>query len=160
MINLLYVLHDLRSGGAERQFIGLLKNLDKRKFKPHIACLAPGGHFQSEVEAMGLKIDYVERSWRWDISPIFKLYKLIRRYNINIVHSYLFLPTFYSVLAAKLSGVPIVNSSIRMSSSNGMVKDQINKLLARFSSIVIVNSHAGKRFLKSIDKKSKAKERK
>jgi len=156
-INLLYVLHDLRSGGAERQFIVLLRNLDRNKFRPHVACLNKGGQFQSEVEEMGLKVDYVERLWRWDISPIFKLYRLIRRYNINIVHSYLFLPTFYSAIAAKLSGVSIVNSSFRKSSSIGKVRDKIDKLIARISSIVIVNSYAGKRFLAGIGKTAKVR---
>ena len=146
-IPILYVMYDLRSGGAERQLVELLKNLDRKRFEPHIACLSRGGHFLHEVEKTGLRIEYTERSWRWDPLPVLKIYRLIRRYDVRVIHSYLFLPTFYTVLAARLARVHSINCSVRSASSHGWIKDRIDKFVAGLSSAVVTNSAMGREFL-------------
>lgn len=100
-IRILHLAPHMNFGGAETMIYNLVKNTDKKKFEPMVATWLGGG-LADNLEKEGIKVFQVPaipKSLRLNA-----LRRLIRRENIDILHTHLFIAGFYGRLAAIGSG--------------------------------------------------------
>ncbi|TME68147.1 MAG: glycosyltransferase [Chloroflexi bacterium] len=109
----LLLTQNLGVWGAQRQLVELAKGLDRKLFDVRVGTLTLGGPLTAELEERGIPIVDFERRWRWDLSPIWRLVRYAREQAIDILHSFMFLPNFYSRFAGRLAATPVVISSLR-----------------------------------------------
>lgn len=83
---ILYVIPQLRRGGGEKQFILLLKNLDRTRFLPIVACLENLSEYTQEMSEMNIPVHYIHGG---KLTIIARLLILIKRHNASIVHTWL-----------------------------------------------------------------------
>jgi glycosyltransferase involved in cell wall biosynthesis len=141
--NILFVSHDTGLiGGAERQLIELLKGLDRGRFNPYLVCIEPGGPVGKSAREVGVPVTVLSRTWRWDFGVITRLYGLIKREDIAIVHAYLGLPGFFGAVAGKLAGRKVI-TTIRIAGPRRRISDSSERFAFMISDRIIANSHAG-----------------
>lgn len=107
-INVLYIIWSLGLGGAEKVVIDLCKNIDKDKFHPIVCCLNDKGIFADELEDVGIEVIPLYKKPKFDPYIIYKIYKLIKKKQIDIVHAHLWTANFWGRIAAKLAGVKVI----------------------------------------------------
>ena len=145
-MKILFFINCLTTGGKERRLFELMKGI---KLKPNIefelVVMHNEIHF-TEVFNWGIKIHYLIREIKKDISVFHKFYKICKQYNPDIVHCWDSMTAIYSVPACKLLNIKLVNGMV----INTPVKRNIfnkhwfrAKVSFRFSSIIIGNSNAG-----------------
>lgn len=93
-INILYVTRSLELGGAERIVCDLAANLDSKKYRVTVCTFKPGPLTQ-ELIKNGVDVINIERRFRYDPLLIWKLFHLILKKNIDIVHSHMFQSSLY-----------------------------------------------------------------
>jgi glycosyltransferase involved in cell wall biosynthesis len=141
--NILYVAHDTGLiGGAERQLIELLKGLDRNRFDPRVVCLEAGGPVAAAAEQIGVPVTALVRNWRWDMGVITRLYGVLKREQIAVVHAYLGLPGFFGATAGKLAGIKVI-TTIRIAGPRRRMSDSSERFAFIISDCIIANSHAG-----------------
>jgi glycosyltransferase involved in cell wall biosynthesis len=141
--SILYVAHDPgRIGGAERQLLELFKGLDRKRFRPLLVCLEPGGPVAERAEALGVPVRHLPRKWRWDLSVAWRLRGLIAEERVAIVHGYLGLPGLYGTLGAKLAGAKAI-ATIRIAGPRRRVSDASERVAFFLADCIVSNSKAG-----------------
>jgi glycosyltransferase involved in cell wall biosynthesis len=141
--NILYIAHDTGLiGGAERQLLELFKGIDRDTYAPYLVCLETGGPVAEGARELGVPVEYVTRSWRWDLGVALRLKSLIKRERISIVHAYLGLPGFYGAIAGKLSGVKVI-TTIRIAGPRTRLSDVSERFAFLISDTILSNSRAG-----------------
>jgi glycosyltransferase involved in cell wall biosynthesis len=111
--NILYVIDNIEFGGGERVFSQIIRGLDKERFGVFVAS-NPGGIFEKKLTEVGIKIDPVQMTNRYNLGIISRLKKIIKTKDIRIVHSQGGRADFFARTAARISRVPIIISSIAM----------------------------------------------
>lgn len=101
-----------RMGGAERNLIQLLNGMDKSRFRPIVCCLS-GGQLASELKEKGHEIYNLNLKRIYDlhgIRALIWLFQLIKKRTIRLIVTYHEGSDFLGLMAAGLSGVPIISS--------------------------------------------------
>jgi glycosyltransferase involved in cell wall biosynthesis len=111
--NLLYVFDNLEFGGGERVFAQIINRLSGERYKIMVACL-PTGAFIEKIEGNEVEVKSVDMRNRFNPGVILQLADLMKRENVDIVHSQGARADFFARIAAKLSGVSIVVSTVPM----------------------------------------------
>jgi glycosyltransferase involved in cell wall biosynthesis len=88
-INLVLAIRSLDIGGAERQFIELVKHIDKKKFNVLVVTMY-GGVWENEIEKLK-EVKYVnlKKKGRYDLNFYFKYKKLLNDFKPDIIYSWL-----------------------------------------------------------------------
>lgn len=106
--NLLHIVLSLEIGGLEmfvKKFITGLAG----EYNQSVLCLDKKGIWGHEIEAGGKEVFLIRRKQNgtdWFLP--FKIASLLKRKNVDIIHTHNFTPNFYGVISAKLAGVPVV----------------------------------------------------
>lgn len=89
-MKLILSIRSLDIGGAERQFIELVKNIDKSKFDV-LVCTMYGGVQEEIIKAIpNIKYINLEKKGRYDFFEFFKKYKkLLNEFNPDVIYSFL-----------------------------------------------------------------------
>lgn len=111
--NILYVIENIEFGGGERVFSQIIRGLDKERFGVFVAS-NPGGIFEKKLTEVGMKIDPVRMTNRYNLGIISRLKKIIKTKDIQIVHSQGGRADFFARIAARIANVPIIISSMAM----------------------------------------------
>lgn len=114
MTGVLFVDHAEALGGAEHSLLLLLRHLDRSRFRPLLACNR--GPLAEAATALDVPVILVEmpRIRGEALGPLRllrgsqALARLIRRRQVDIVHSNVMRASFYAALAARLTGRPLV----------------------------------------------------
>lgn len=106
---LMVVLPSLGGGGAERATLDLLRSLDRSKFHITLALFTREGRFQAQLPADVAVVDLRGRQ-SYDLGLIWRLARLIRRQQPQLVFSVLRYANLITLLACRLTGggVPVV----------------------------------------------------
>jgi glycosyltransferase involved in cell wall biosynthesis len=99
MFKLVLSIRSLNIGGAERQFIELIKNIDKKKFKVSV-CTMYGGE-QEEIVKNITDIEYInlEKKGRYDFIHFYKNYsRFLKKQKPDVIYSFLGEMNFFSLL--------------------------------------------------------------
>ena len=145
-LKILFFIDCLTSGGKERRLIELMKVLKLHSdIEFEIVVMSHDIHYQ-EVFDLNIKIHYLIRTSKKDLSVFGKFYKICKDFKPEIVHCWDTMTAIYSVYACKLLHIKFVNGII----SNAPEKQNIfnkywfrAKLTFPFSNIIIGNSKAG-----------------
>ena len=129
---ILFIITYLELGGAQKQLLSLIENLDRDKYSLYL-CAGDDGYFKSKFKAVAfLKVYFVPELVR-RISPLndliafVKLYFFIRKNGFDIVHTHSPKASILGRWAAYLAGV----RSIIYTAHGWPFHDQLNQLLAK-----------------------------
>jgi len=145
-MKILFLTDTLQAGGRERQLVELLKSLQAHK---HIDCrlvILSNNVYYSYVNELDFKIDYLERKVKNDPAIFMKLYRIIKEFQPDIIHSWESMCSIYAIPAAKLAGIKFINGAIRNVPlkltvfKKGWVR---SKIIFPFADVILANSFAG-----------------
>ncbi len=106
-IRVAVVVSHLTIGGAEQLLLELLRHIDRQRFDLYIVFLREPGILGKEVLQLGFPVSTGIIRSRFDLPGVFKLTKLLKNYQTDVVFLINHLNTlFFGVLAGKLAGVP------------------------------------------------------
>ena len=143
-MKILFVIDSLSLGGVERQLVELIKGMDRHRFEVHVVCLNYAhDSYAHLVSKMGIGISYFCRRYKYDISPVFSIFRYIQKNRVDLVHAFNNLGALFGVAGAKLSRKPVVCSAIRDAKDWDSKLKLSKKILAFFSDIFVANSKAG-----------------
>ena len=106
-IKLLRIVSNLGVGGVQKRMVSILPKLDKEKYSI-IVCSFKSGELQNRLEQSGIPVRIVPRRFKFDPVCIYRLCSVMKKENIDIVHTHCHKPNTTGRLAAKLAGVPVI----------------------------------------------------
>lgn len=148
----LFVINALAPGGAERQLVSLVTGLDRRRFRPEVAVLEPGGRLETELRAADVPVRAFPRTGRFAIGFLPALVRYAR--GGDLLHAWLTPGTLFGLLAGRLARVPVLVGSergttyvTRRALHASLLRAEAS-LLARTSGVV-ANTSAGAAYVRS-----------
>lgn len=144
-VRILYVIGQLGVGGAERQLIYLASNLDKNRYEVLVCCFSAQTELLPLLEKAGIQTVILPQVMRPDMTRPFKLYQLVRSFNPDLIHSYLFVANTWSRIIGALVNIPVVLSERNSEPKKALYMRMIDRSLSRLGTCLIANSHAGAR---------------
>ena len=150
---LCFLIRQLNEGGAQRQIVELVKGLDQPHHAVTVVSLYSGGRFSADVAHLP-HVSYfsLAKHGRWDVVPF--LYRLVckmRCLRPDVIHGYL--PAANVLCITLKPFLPRMRTvwGIRASVMDWAQYDwldrllfQLQRVLARFVDLIIVNSNAGR----------------
>lgn len=145
MTKILYLINSLSIGGAERQFVELIRGIRKTTdIDPIVATFEPSSQgFEGQLRNIGVPMLLVKRRSKYDIGLVIKLIKIIRHWEIDIVHSFSVLAGCVGVMCGRLSGVRVIASSIRNSKDASFAEYCLIRVQGYLADYLVANSRAG-----------------
>lgn len=104
-ISLLHLITELEPAGAEVLLVNIVKNLDRRKYNISVGYIYGQGTLTGELREAGIEAYDLSRNGKIDPLVIIKLFCLIRKKKIQIIHTHLVHASIIGRIAAKLAGV-------------------------------------------------------
>ncbi len=142
-------------GGTERQFVRLVRSLDRTRFDLIIGCLRRRGPLLSEAESFGVPIVEfpINSLYNFRAAKLFvRLVRFLRREQIQIVHAFDFYTSVFVVPAARIAGVPVALASRReLLNLRTPWQQRAIRVACRFATGVVVNSNAASRDLVGLE---------
>lgn len=110
-IKILHAVRSLEFGGAEKMVVDLSAiQKESGLVEPFILCIVRGGPLTHRATELGLKYSICGMESNKYLSPAIKIYRQIKKFNIDIVHTHNFVSHFRASIAAKISRVPIIHT--------------------------------------------------
>jgi glycosyltransferase involved in cell wall biosynthesis len=139
-VKVLLMKEALPSGGAERQLALITEYLPER-WERRVWTMG-GGPFVEVIRQRGQRVDVSARAARLDVRPAADLWRLLRDWRPDVVHSWDWMSTLAALPVCRALGIPIVDGTIR----NGIARRRRSLPLraARTASkLIVANSLAG-----------------
>ncbi len=147
MIKILYVIGQLSPDGTEWQLVQLLRGIDKTAFQCYVCPLWPILDLAPEIEQAGAILSPIYKRFRSDITVSFRLARFIRKEKIDIVHCMLPTANLWGRLGGILAQAKIVVSERNVENWKPWYWLWLDRLLARYTSMILTNAEAVKRFV-------------
>jgi len=144
-LRILYLIDTLAFGGAERQFVELIRGVSKREeIEPFVCYFTETAQgYKSQFLELGIPLNLLERTRKHDPGLIFKIRHYCLKNKIDLIHSFSTLAGLVAVICGKLCGIPVVASTIRNAKDDNLrtyISIRFQSFLAdRF----VANSYAG-----------------
>lgn len=145
MIKIIYLITDLRYGGAQNVLRYLLPHLDRSRFAPQVVCLYGGkSPLSQQIQSLNIPVTdlRIERRWPWP--GLYRLVALLRREKPQILHTSLFHAVLAGRLAGRLTSVPVLVSWRQNVSLGGWHREWLNRLTVSLDDCVVAASQAVK----------------
>lgn len=113
VIKLLLLIPTLDRSGAEKQFSLLATGLSREEFDIQVVCLTRGGPYESLLEDHGIPVTVFHKRLKFDPMAFFRLRSFIKRFQPDVLHTWLFAANAYGRLAAGIRERPKVIISER-----------------------------------------------
>lgn len=155
-INIMHLRSGSGSGfyGAEFAIFSLCKNLNRADFDCILTCFKDPRLNEialiEEAEREGIRTEIIELSFNFDLSCIFKLTKLLNKYNINILHCHDYKTNFIGFLASKFKEVKLVTTlhGWRRGDIREKIYEYLDSILIRnFDKIIVIFEENKKKLL-------------
>ena len=101
----------LPSGGAERQLALITEYLPER-WERRVWTMG-GGPFVEVIRQHGQRVDVSARAARLDVRPAADLWRLLREWRPDVVHSWDWMSSLAALPVCRALGIPIVDGTIR-----------------------------------------------
>jgi glycosyltransferase involved in cell wall biosynthesis len=105
-IRVMYVVPDLREGGAERHVTRLMPNLDRARFDATVVCIGGEGKLFPELATSGTPAVALNRSKRQAVSALRELVHEMRNFAPDVVITRGYNAELLGRIAARLTRVP------------------------------------------------------
>ncbi len=109
-INIAQVIYGLKYGGAEKLLIPVSTKLDKNKFYVIVIALTCGGAVEGELKKKAVEVYVLRRDGGFGVFDFFRLIRLIKKKNIDIIHSHLQNADLWAGCAARICGIKHVST--------------------------------------------------
>ncbi|HBC74293.1 MAG: hypothetical protein A2008_06440 [Candidatus Wallbacteria bacterium GWC2_49_35] len=154
LINILFIINDLKIGGAEKMLLYLISGLDRTVYNPVVCTLLDRGEYRHFLKTRGIKYYTLDMQNYYRVPfALFNLIRIVRAENISIIHSYLFYSDLMARAAGLLAGVRVVITSMRnIDLWRKPYHIFIDSLTYGLSSAIISNSLAGAARLSNVEK--------
>ncbi len=113
VIKLLLLIPTLDRSGAEKQFTMLTTGLSREEFELHVICLTRSGPYEALLHEQGIPVTVLHKRLKFDPIALFRLRKFIKKFQPDILHTWLFAGNAYGRLAAGKKTPPKVLISER-----------------------------------------------
>lgn len=147
----MFVVTSMIIGGAEKQLVQLLKWLPRTIFQPVVVCMKEAGILAKELSSLDVPVYSRLLVNKYDLRVLFRLISIIKKEKVHILWARSTGDKmFWGRLAAKLSGVPVILTSIHFMGEKGQEKSIIgplNKALTPITDRIIAVSENQKRYL-------------
>lgn len=143
---ILYLIGDLRMGGAQRQLAYLVQHLDTTQFEPIVCCLSGDTPLTEELRAAGVEVILLPQWLRPDISRLWRVPQVVNRVKPDLIHAYLFVANTWGRTTGLMCGLPVIVSERTAVERKPFGERLVNRLLAPFATALIANSQAGANF--------------
>ena len=137
-------------GGAEQQMASLVAGVDKNKFNITVVSLSPGG--LGGEPAPDTKFYCLNRSGKFDFSPLVEVTRILHRHRIDIIQPFLSPATLFGIIPAFFVRTPVKVITERCGVRNkpGLgykAYCKIEDVFGRNAQIAVANSGAGQNML-------------
>lgn len=156
-MKILFYINGIHPGGKERRMIELMKELKLRKGIDFELVLMNREINYPEILKMDIKLHYLIRKSKKDLSIFRKFYKLCKEFSPDIIHCWDSMTAVYAIPACKLLKIKFMNGMVVDTPVKKNISNK-NWLRARltfpFSDAIVGNSKAGMKAYKVPLKKS------
>jgi len=156
-MKLFIIIDALIKGGTERRMLELVKTLSNDKnFEIYLVSLNDKVDY-SYVYDLPIKFEAIERKVKRDISLYRRLYKNVKEFKPDIIHSWGTMSSLLLAPIAKLQGIKFVNGYIGQAPSKVKLSDKFyyrGLLTFPLSDAIVSNSMAGLKSYRAPQKKS------
>jgi len=116
----LYLITSTFLGGAEKILYETVKGMNNKEFNLFVCSLKRKGEFAQKIESEGVEVISLEatdksvfHSMIESFKTLFRLINILRAKKVDILHCFLFRANLLGRIAGRLTGVPIIISSVR-----------------------------------------------
>ena len=148
-MRIMFLIHDLGSGGAQRQLVLLLKYLDRTQWVPEVVVMdMTDPFFAAELEQLGVPIVHAQSHRILWSSVVWRLVAHIARNPCEIIHNWLPDSIHAGAIAGTIAGVPVIVASMRSEAPDCVPQKAarwrraIDMITARLSTVLLGNSQA------------------
>jgi len=152
MTRVLHVITSLKRGGAEAMLVKLLSGMDPQRFENHVATIVEGGALRPTIEALGVPVaDLEARSTAAAPNAVFRLLRLIRQLDPDVVQTWLYHSDLVGTIASRMARVPVLwriscsDMEMRHYSRQSRMTLKLLPWLSKLPEAIISNSEAGRR---------------
>lgn len=110
-LKILQLITELDVGGAEKVLLSLVKKLNRDKYMVMVAYLKGEGRLAEDFRNAGIEVFDLRMRNRMASGAVIRLYRLLKRENIKILHTHLIQADICGFLAGKMAGVPVIIST-------------------------------------------------
>jgi glycosyltransferase involved in cell wall biosynthesis len=146
-VGVMLLISNLEPGGAERQVVELVKNLDRRRFSPFVCTLSSYVPLADSLPDREKELVVVPKRGKYDVTAVPRVARIMRERGVAVVHNFLFDAEVVGRLAARRARVPVVIASER---NTDYRRPWLHRLCLRLTDrlfdLMIANSQAGKEF--------------
>ncbi len=144
-MKILFITDSLGRGGKERRLVELIKSLKKNQVDLRLIVLYDLIEFE-EIYKIGIKIDKIIRSFKFDLSISYKIFKICSDFKPDVINTWGLMPSIFAAPVAKFKKIKFVNSMIINAPIKLDMKTRIfSKIIFPLSDRVVGNSCAGLR---------------
>jgi len=144
MIKILYSIDTLGPGGKERQLVEILRGLDKNIFKVSVVTFNSGEFYSKRVQEF--TENFIELEKKNKLTPVRKLFSIIRKWKPDIIHTFDALSSFYTYLPAKKFVVKVLNNSIQDAGVDKGWEYKFKRFFLKKADFVLANSYSGLKY--------------
>lgn len=145
-MKIIFFIDSFPAGGKERRLLELMKGLKaKGGIEFELVIMSNDVHYK-EIFDLSIKIHFIIRKSKKDISIFSKFYGLCKQFRPDIIHCWDSMTAVYLVPVSKLLGIKFVNGMIVDAPAKQTIRNKVwvrAKLTFPFSNIIIGNSKAG-----------------
>ena len=143
MKNILYMIHTAGDGGSEEYVYKLIKNIDRNKFKAYLA-YSKDGKLVEKLKNEGIEVFKIDMKSIIDIKSIFDIINIVKKYNIDIIHTQFARENYLSVIAKLFCSRIKVIYTNHIILNEGKLKKILNKFISKKNDAIIAVSEASK----------------
>ncbi|MEI8349032.1 MAG: glycosyltransferase [Candidatus Omnitrophota bacterium] len=137
-INVLHVVQTLDVGGLERVVVDSFKYYDRNKFNFTVCCLSEEGILAGELKRLRMEPVFLNKRNGLDFSISCRIMQLIKKNDINILHTHNQRPLFYGAIAARTSDLlAYVHTRHGRNDPDSFKNVLINKFFSSFADRVV-----------------------
>jgi len=153
-INLLHLITELEPGGAENLLLGIAAKLDKKRFNAKVAYVYGPGTLAEAIRKTGVGVSDLSRRGRIDPLLPLRLFLLLRKEKVDILHTHLVHASIAGRIAAKMAGVKCITTTRHYGyyQKEKSLVNWMERKTAVFNDNLIAISNAVKRYLVSKEK--------
>lgn len=150
-IKICYVIGTLEIGGAEKQLLKLIQNIDRENFLPVVIAFR-GGALKEDFEN-ATKVIIAGKRWKIDPFFLIRLIKIIKKEKTDILHTFMFTSNTWGRIAGIISRIPVIIASERcVDVWKKFYHHWIDRILLKFTYKVVGNSNSVKRFYQRLER--------
>jgi glycosyltransferase involved in cell wall biosynthesis len=157
-MRILFFIDNLNAGGKERRCVELLKGLNNLPdISFEVVVMDKNIHYDA-LFVLNVKIQYLIRKTKKDLTVFRKFYKICRQHKPDIVHCWNDMTAVIAVPACRLLRIKLINGMVADAPVNKTLFNSksvfYSKITFPFSDVIVANSKAGLNAYKAPRQKS------